>query len=76
MRPSPLAFPARFLKKSAAVSNDTHLFRDGRSNPLVQGDAVLFREALGGLLDGVWKLQWISSSTHGFTYHRISQLAR
>lgn len=43
--------------------NDTNFFRDGGSNPLVQGHAVLFREVLGGLLDGVRKLQWIRKST-------------
>src|SRR5207247_6202798 len=51
-------------------------FRDGGSDPLVQGDTVLFGEALRRFLDGMRKLQWISSSTHGFTYHRILQLAR
>src|SRR5271156_1216643 len=50
----------------------THLFGDGGSNPLVQGDTVLFREALGGLLDGVRKPQWISSSTYGFILFKTS----
>jgi hypothetical protein len=58
------------------VANDTNFFRDGGSNPLVQGHAVLFREALGRFLDGISKLQWISSSTYAYTYHRIFQLAR
>src|SRR6266581_4146930 len=48
------------LEKVRGGFNYTHLFGDGGSNPLVQGHAVLFREALGSLLDGVRKLQWIS----------------
>lgn len=61
-----LGFSRTLLEKVSSRFNDTNFFRDGGSNPLVQGHAVLFREALGGLLDGMRKLQWISSSTHGF----------
>src|SRR5437763_9613209 len=60
-----LGFSRALLEKVSSRFNDANFFRDGRSNPLVQGHAVLFREALGGLLDRVRKLQWISASTHG-----------
>src|ERR1700682_900544 len=67
-----LGFPGALLEKVSSRFNDTNFFRDGGSNPLVQGDTVLFREALGGFLDGVRKLQWISSSTHGFILFKTS----
>ena len=50
-----LGFSRALLEKVSSRFNDANFFRDGRSNPLVQGHAVLFREALGGLLDGVRK---------------------
>jgi hypothetical protein len=67
-----LGFSGTLLEKVSSRFNHTHFFRDGGSNPLVQRHAVLFREALGGLLDGVRKLQWISSSTHGFILFKTS----
>src|SRR6266849_7779211 len=67
-----LGFSRTLLEKVSSRFNDTNFFRDGGSNPLVQGHAVLFREALGGLLDGVRKLQWISSSTHGYILFKTS----
>src|SRR6266699_3382808 len=67
-----LGFSRTLLEKIRGRFNDTNFFRDGGSDPLVQGDTVLFGEALGGLLDGVRKLQWISSSTHGFILFKTS----
>jgi hypothetical protein len=58
-----LGLSGTLLEEVRGGFNDTHLFRDGGSNPLVQGDTVLFGEALGGLLDGVRKLPWIRKST-------------
>src|SRR5690348_8611334 len=65
-------FSRALLEKVSSRFNDTNFLRHGRSNPLVQGHAVLFREALGGFLDGVRKFQWISSSTHGFILFKTS----
>jgi hypothetical protein len=50
IRPDPVAFPARLLKKSAAVST-THLLSDGRGDPLIQGDAIFLRQAFRSFLD-------------------------
>jgi hypothetical protein len=63
--PVALGFSRLLPEKVSSRFNDTNFFRDGGSNPLVQGHAVLFRQALGRFLDGMRKLQWISSSTHG-----------
>ena len=67
-----LGFSRTLLEKVSSRFHDTNFFRDGGSDPLVQGDTVLFREALGGPLDGVRKLQWISSSTHGYILLKAS----
>jgi len=37
IKPAPVAFPVRFLKKSAAVSTTPHLLRDGCGDPLIRG---------------------------------------
>jgi hypothetical protein len=58
-----LGFSGALLEEVRGGFHYTHLFGDGGCNPLVQGHAVLFGEALGGLLDGVRKLQWIRKST-------------
>src|SRR5689334_18773839 len=48
-----LGFSRTLLEKVSSRLNHTHFFRDGGSNPLVQGHAVLFRKALGRFLDGM-----------------------
>jgi len=44
----------------------SHLLRHRRGNPVIQGDAIFFRQALRGLLDRDWKRSRISCLTHNF----------
>jgi hypothetical protein len=50
---------------------NNNFFRDCGKNPLVQGNAVLFRESLGRFLDGMRKLQWICSPTYRYILLKI-----
>lgn len=63
-----LGVPGAFFEERGRGFHDTHLFGDGYGDPLVQGDAVFFGEALSGLFHGMGKLQWVSSPAHGFTF--------
>jgi hypothetical protein len=60
------------LEKCGGGFYDTNLLGDGRGNPLVQGNAVFLREALGGLFDGMRQLQGIRSPAHGFILFKKS----
>jgi len=68
--PSPVALPAPFFKKSAALQefgrgfHYSNFLGDRCRNPLVQRHAIFFRQPLSSLLDGERKLQWISRFAH------------
>src|SRR5258707_3516730 len=44
-----LGFSGTLFEEVSSCFNNTNFFRHGGSDPLVQGDTVLFGEALGGL---------------------------
>ena len=60
------------LEKCGGGFDDSNFLGDGCGNPLVQGDAVFLREALGSLFDGMRQLQRISSPAHGFILFKKS----
>jgi hypothetical protein len=51
-----LGVPSALFEECGGGFYHTHLFGDGCCDPLVQGDAVFFGEALSGLFHGMGKL--------------------
>jgi len=64
--------PGALLEKCGGGFHDANLFGDGCSNPLVQGNAVFLREALGSFFDRMGQLQGIGSPAHGFILFKKS----
>ena len=51
--------PGTLFKELGSSLDYAHFLRHRNCNPLVQRNAILFREPLGGFLYGEGKLQWI-----------------
>jgi hypothetical protein len=66
-----LATSGALFEEVSRGFDGAYLLGDGGGYPLIQGDAVFFSETLGGLFDGVGKLEWICCFVHGCTFLSI-----
>ena len=68
-------FAGALFEKVGRGFYDANFFGDGDRDPLVERDAVFFREALRSFLDRERELQWIRGFAHGFTLQQFLQIA-
>jgi hypothetical protein len=61
--PAPVALPARFLKTQRR-SHYPDFLRDGGGDPLIEGYAVFFCQALRRFLDRQMKFEWVGPIFH------------
>ena len=65
-------FSCAFLEELRSGLDHSNFFGHRHGDPLIQGNTVLLRQSLSGLLNGNREFQWIRRFTHGFTFFNKS----